>query len=327
MDKITANMRKIAKAALANGEVDKIIGWKKGEFWQDTYPVFITKENEAEDLVWDCFSVNNLSKYLIEQLKGNKKIGIFLKGCDSLGFNQLLKDHRIDRERVIIYGISCYGMIDPEKVRQEGLHHGLKEIKRSGDDLIFIRENGEKRITGRQFDYDKCLNCRYPNPVIYDKKLTDEVQREINYQKRFDDVKEIEEMSYDERYDYWANQFSKCIRCYACRNVCPACSCEKCIFDNTKAGILGKAKVASEEQFYHIIRAYHVAGRCVDCGECSRVCPAGIPLDKLNHKIIKDINELYGEYEAGINSDQDPPLLMYQLDDKDSFTGHGGGRK
>ena len=54
---------------------------------------------------------------------------------------------------------------------------------------------------------------------------------------------------------------------------------------------------------FHIIRAFHVAGRCTDCGECSRVCPQHIPLHLLNRKFIKDINELYGEYQAGADFD------------------------
>ena len=91
-----------------------------------------------------------------------------------------------------------------------------------------------------------------------------------------------------------------CIRCNACRNVCPACSCRKCVFDSNKFDSAQKANVDSfEEKMFHIIRAFHVAGRCTDCGECSRVCPQGIPLHLFNRKFIKDIDTFYGEYQAG----------------------------
>ena len=70
-----------------------------------------------------------------------------------------------------------------------------------------------------------------------------------------------------------------------------------------------------EEKMFHIIRAFHVAGRCTDCGECSRVCPQHIPLHLLNRKFIKDINELYGDYQAGADFDSRPPLMDFRKDD------------
>ena len=66
---------------------------------------------------------------------------------------------------------------------------------------------------------------------------------------------------------------------------------------------------------FHIIRAFHVAGRCTDCGECSRVCPQRIPLHLLNRKFIKDINEIYGEYQAGADTESKAPLNRFSTDD------------
>ncbi|MFR8333012.1 MAG: 4Fe-4S binding protein [Oscillospiraceae bacterium] len=78
------------------------------------------------------------------------------------------------------------------------------------------------------------------------------------------------------------------MRCNACRNVCPACSCEKCVFDNhcIRQWRTRPRPTRFEENMFHIIRAFHVAGRCTDCGECSRVCPQHIPLHLLNRKFI-----------------------------------------
>ena len=66
---------------------------------------------------------------------------------------------------------------------------------------------------------------------------------------------------------------------------------------------------------FHIIRAFHVAGRCTDCGECSRVCPQHIPLHLLNRKFIKDIDELYGEYQSGAEVGSRAPIVSYSQDD------------
>ena len=62
---------------------------------------------------------------------------------------------------------------------------------------------------------------------------------------------------------------------------------------------------------FHIIRAFHVAGRCTDCGECSRVCPQHIPLHLLNRKFIKDIDSLYGDFQAGADSETRGPLTAF----------------
>ena len=123
-------------------------------------------------------------------------------------------------------------------------------------------------------------------------------------------------MSPEEKFAFFQQELSKCIRCNACRNVCPACSCEKCVFDNANSGVQNKAAADSfEEQMFHIIRAFHVAGRCTDCGECSRVCPQNIPLHLLNRKFIKDINEFYGEYQAGAEVGSRAPLVDYTTED------------
>ena len=129
-------------------------------------------------------------------------------------------------------------------------------------------------------------------------------------------MEKLEKMTPDERFAFWQGELSRCIRCNACRNVCPACTCEKCVFDNPASGVENKAAANTfEDQMFHIIRAFHVAGRCTDCGECSRVCPQHIPLHLLNRKFIKDIDEFYGEYQAGAEVGSRAPLVNYTTGD------------
>ena len=134
-----------------------------------------------------------------------------------------------------------------------------------------------------------------------------------------EEVAKLEAMTSQERYEFWQNQFSRCIRCNACRNVCPACTCEKCVFDNNNLYTSQKvAQTSFEEDLFHIVRAWHVAGRCTDCGECSRVCPQNIPLYLLNRKFIKDINEIYGEYQAGADMESKPAMLRFEESDPET---------
>ena len=219
-------------------------------------------------------------------------------------------------------------MIDPDKLKRAKLHRGLSQVKRRGGTLLLCGKKGEQEAAASDYLYEKCLACRHPNPVVYDELMADLQTEPDNTAARFAKVEEMEAMTPEARFAFWQTEFAKCIRCNACRNICPACSCEKCIFDNHDSGVAAKANEDScEEAFFHLIRAYHVAGRCVDCGECSRVCPQSIPLQLLNRKLIKDINALYGEYEAGLEPQGAAPLTAYRLDDEDPFDGRSkGGR-
>ena len=149
---------------------------------------------------------------------------------------------------------------------------------------------------------------------IYDELIGE--SKETKDADRFAEVERIEAMSPEEKFAFWQSELSKCIRCNACRNVCPACSCRKCVFDSNKFDSAQKANVDSfEEKMFHVIRAFHVAGRCTDCGECSRVCPQGIPLHLFNRKFIKDIDAFYGEYQAGEDAESKGPLTSFTFDD------------
>ena len=169
---------------------------------------------------------------------------------------------------------------------------------------------------------ERCLSCKSKKHVVYDELIGEdgEVVEDCN---RFDMVEKLEAMTPDERFAFWRGELSRCVRCNACRNVCPACTCEQCVFDNPNSGVSQKAAATSfEENMFHIIRAFHVAGRCTDCGECSRVCPQNIPLHLLNRKFIKDINEFYGTYQAGEDPNAKPPLGTYTKNDREA--GEGG---
>ena len=137
----------------------------------------------------------------------------------------------------------------------------------------------------------------------------------------------LEAASPDERFDFWRGELSKCIRCNACRNVCPACSSARQVrVDNPNGALQNKAAADDfEENMFHIIRAFHVAGRCTDCGECTRVCPQGIPLHLLNRKLIKDIDELYGDYQAGEEIGQRHPLIDFTKGDAEPSVVHQRG--
>jgi len=311
MQELSSQLIERAKALLAEGKVQRVVGWRKGLFDEDITPsTFTTAEDLEKNFVFNKNCVANLSKYLvkitreIEVKKSTTRMNntmakqrdpnaaespipqetvlVFLKPNDTYSFTQLLKENRITRDDVYVIGVPCQDSIDDPK--------------------------------------HVCANCVGKKHVTYDELLGVDESAEaenaaVANTARFDQVEKLEAMTEAERYEFWRGEMSRCIRCNACRNVCPACTCEKCVFDNNNLYTSQKvAQTSFEENLFHIIRAWHVAGRCTDCGECSRVCPQGIPLHLLNRKFIKDIDELYGTYQAGSDMETKPPMLRFDAD-------------
>ncbi|MBE6562730.1 MAG: 4Fe-4S ferredoxin [Ruminococcaceae bacterium] len=305
-----------AAALFADGTVSSVLGWKRGEFDYDITPaVFESAEELEKEFVWNDFCGANFSKYLVSKtVKAEEKILVFLKPCDTYSFNQLLTEHRFDREKVYAVGIPCEGMADIEKIKKI-TGEGIAKIE-CGEKLAVTTIYNDAPVPVDPSDVlaERCANCKSKKHVAYDELIGDE--GEVVSSARFDEVEKLEAMTPDERFAFWQGELSRCIRCNACRDACPACTCEVCVFNNPRSGVENKAPANSfEEKMFHIIRAFHVAGRCTDCGECSRVCPQNIPLHLLNRKFIKDMNECYGEYQAGEEVGTKAPLVDYTTED------------
>ena len=324
MKDVALKMLERAKELLESGEVARVIGWKKGDFCYDPIPASFETVEELNDFTYDWFCGANLSKYLIQMSKKEGKTAVFLKPCDTYSFNQLVKEHRINRENVYVIAVECLGKLDIEKMKAQGASFvtGVEVVEK---EVKALSPLGEVVLNKPEVVLTKCSACTKEHQVKDEEIILHErPQRNVN---RFEEVEKLEAMTEDERFAFWREQLSKCIRCNACRNVCPACSCLKCVFDNPASGIAAKANDDKfEEQLFHIIRAFHVAGRCTDCGECSRVCPQNIPLHLLNRKFIKDIDTFYGEYQAGETAEGKTPLTSYtegDLEAGDVFKGEG----
>ncbi|MFO7943983.1 MAG: hypothetical protein R6U51_06755 [Anaerolineales bacterium] len=124
-------------------------------------------------------------------------------------------------------------------------------------------------------------------------------------------VAEYENLSREERWDFWNQQFTKCIKCYGCRDICPVCFCDACSLEDplwVEPGLL-----VPDFPMYHLIKAMHMTTRCVACRQCETACPAGIPLTVLYDLIRKDVGDLIG-YIPGADADSGPPLSLTLAD-------------
>jgi len=166
---------------------------------------------------------------------------------------------------------------------------------------------------------DRCLSCRRKDPVIYDELLWEPEEDPAAERGRFFRTDEVESLKTKERFGYWEDVYARCIRCYACRNVCPVCTCRECYVDMHRDGFQGKRHTTEENRVFGVTRAFHVGDRCIECGECERACPMALPILGQTQKIIKTVETLAGGYESGLDVTDENFLGEFDLDDKDGF--------
>ncbi len=277
----TELIRKRARELLSNGIVKMVLGYRAGSEDGVAQPFFATAPEQTEELIFDHTCSLNIASYLLK-VRSSGRVAVITKGCDARSIVLLLQEKQIVRENIYILGVGCEGMV----------------------------LNGEKSIA--------CRVCQYPNPVIYDEMIGPPAEKTAPdpQVQKVDD--EFDRLTPDEKWQIISADIANCIRCYTCRQVCPNCYCPLCFVDVSKPPLLGKTHTISDNMVFHIIRALHMAGRCVECGACHRACPAGIDLMRFNRRVTKIVRERFGTI-PGVEIDSQPPLTRFSPEDPQEF--------
>jgi ferredoxin len=133
-----------------------------------------------------------------------------------------------------------------------------------------------------------------------------------------DAIARLKEMSRAERWAWWQGELGRCVKCYACRQTCPMCYCPTCTMDMNRPQWVPVASHDLGNLEYHIVRAMHLAGRCVQCGECGKACPVGIPVHLLTMFAEESAARQFGQ-RAGHAAKLDYALSTFRPDDKETF--------
>jgi ferredoxin len=294
-DVATEEIRKEAARLLSEKIVDAVVGYQSGRRLGSAVPVIITEPASAEKLIFSPACVNNLSLYLTKakkEIRGKGKLAVVAKGCDLRALAGLMGESQFKREDVVIIGVSCAGVHSAGIRPSEPL---------SGDTIA-----------------NKCRECTVHIPEGADLIVGKLPQLPDLSPKEKELLDKLDAMSPAERWEFWKEQFTRCIRCLACRQVCPFCYCEQCLCDRGRPQSVDTSPRPAGNMGWHIVRAMHLAGRCAGCAECERVCPMDIPLNLLNRKMAQELKELYG-HEAGLQAKEKGPLTSYDEKDDQSF--------
>jgi len=279
---LTDKIRAKARELLESGQVSCFIGYEEGTRGR-VRPAFVYEPEDADRLIWDERCTYNLAVYLHQfqrpSRRGEKppRVGILLKPCDTRSLNVLLQEEQIERERVYVVGLTCQG----------------------------VKVNGQPE--------ERCLRCSERVPLVYDLVLGS-VPKVVG-RDDYADVDRLEGLPPAERLAFWMKEFDRCIRCYACRQACPACYCFECVAEQLDPQWMGIAIDLPQKQFFHVMRAYHLAGRCAGCNACEEACPMGIPLSLLNRKIAREVEAMFG-YKAGQDAVTVPPLATFKKEEE-----------
>ncbi|MEM2838548.1 MAG: 4Fe-4S dicluster domain-containing protein [Thermoplasmata archaeon] len=322
-----AELQRAIREKVGSGAVRGVICWERGSNAFRSRPGVIRTPGEASNTVFSPACSAGLVRFLIEDNRypmnpedDKRPIGIVLRGCDDRGVIELIKEHQKRREDIVIFGVDCRGVIDWMKARRllkkgilstEDIVSG--KITWKDDEIVLVRPDGEEKKLSREgVLLEKCIICEGHTPRIFDVMIGRE-DRDRKNAPIIEAIEILERKSTDERWDFWRSEFSRCVRCYACRNVCTYCSCEECAIDPRTQAISDKSSARDKANrpqwtgqdsslpsnaFYLVARAYHGAGRCTTCEECDRACPMGLSLRLLNRKVRKDVKRLF-DYEAG----------------------------
>ena len=282
----------LARKLLEEKQVGAVLGYERSR--RGVRPAFVTEAAGCERLIFDQGCVHNLAAFLSKRrthVSALGRLAVVIKPCDARAVAGLIRESQIKREDVVLIGVRCGGV---------------------------AKDPVESAPLSAETVAPRCIGCETRESGFADFVVGEQTAAPAGSLVRNQQISEIEAMKPEERLALWTGLLSRCTRCYACRQVCPMCFCERCIAEKTQPAWIESSPHPRSNFAWHISRALHLAGRCVDCGECERACPSQIPLGLLSRKVARIVLDRYG-YTVTDDPSKQTPVGTYQLDDAQEF--------
>lgn len=254
-------------------------------FENGTINLMIGFKNAINKLSVPCF-VENASQ--IEQL-------IFTPECKG---NLAVYLHKPEVKQAKKVGILA-NVATLRSIVQLTSENQLSDIEKT---VITINSQNEVLVFDKMDELEAYVQANFPEYTEEDKKL----------------LEQLNAMTREERWQFWTEQFSACVKCYACRAVCPMCYCPQCTVECNQPQWIKVSSETTGNLEWHTMRAMHLAGRCINCGECGRICPVGIPVHLLTAKMNQDIEAEFGG-KTGFSCKSSYALNTFKPADKEQF--------
>jgi len=293
-----------------------VIGYAEGSLPLKTRPIFLNKEESVDKLVWNSLCNLNLAKYL-PYLDKNLKIAIISKGCVGRTVNHLAIENQIIRENITIIGVECKGNLNKNRIEASTGGKEILEAREGLNDITIKGRDFEDSLSKEENLNELCKTCIIRFPPISDIDIGEKPEQKLT-DDTYEDLKEFNAKSANEKYEIITSLLSNCIRCYGCREACPMCYCSQCFVDQNKPIWFDKTTEMSDILIFHIIRAFHVAGRCTSCGDCSNVCPMGIDLALITRELGRIVKDRY-DFVSGLDLETPIPFGSFKMEDKEDF--------
>ncbi len=273
-------LHRVCRQLLDEQRVQVVIGFGQSSPDAPAHPIFVTRPDDVDQLVFNGQCYANLATYLTrKEIRALGKPAVIVKGCDHRALLVLQNESQIDRSQIVVIGVACDGVGRPP--------------------------------------LPKCRSCEVHLPQNVD-FLVGQSDGPAPTDPSYAPLEAFMTRSPAERMAFWQSELARCIKCYACRQACPLCYCERCIVDKNRPTCIDTSATLQGNFAWHIARAFHLAGRCVGCGECSRACPVGIDLMLLNMATARAAEVNFG-YRAGMDPDAEPVVGTYRREDKEAF--------